>query len=69
MEIPESYRVQYSNSRFNTLNNSNSTVTFNEVRSNLSDVIPEDDYLPFYASRYRQLGAKRFQELANKARA
>ena len=60
--------VQYSNSRFNKLNNSNSTVTVRQVFSNLTDLIPEDDFKPFYVSRYKQLGYKRFMELANKAR-
>lgn len=70
-------RQQYSNSNLTKLNNSNSTVTSKlnstvstkEVFSNLTDVIPDDDYMPFYVSQYKRLGAKRFVELANKARA
>lgn len=61
--------LQYSYSKLNKQNNSNSTVTFKEIVTNLTDVIPEDDYMPFYASKYRKLGYKRFMELANKARA
>lgn len=60
---------QYSNSKLNNFNNSNSTVSVTEVFRNLSDLIPEDDYKPFYVSRYKKLGYKRFMELANKARA
>lgn len=67
MEIPTSTRQQYSNSNKQSLYNSNSTVR--EVFSNLTDVIPEDDYMPFYVSKYSQLGSQRFIELANKARA
>lgn len=62
--------VQYSNSSLNKLNtnNSNSTVTVQEVFSNLTDIIPDDDYKPFYVSRYKKLGYKRFMYLANLAR-
>lgn len=60
--------LQYSNSNLNNINNSNSTVASNVIR-NLSDVIPDDGYYPFYLSKIRQLGEKRFVELANKARA
>jgi len=62
-------KQQYSNSRLNNTNNSNSTVTIKEVFNNLVDLIPDDDYKPFYVSRYQKLGYKRFMELANKARA
>lgn len=63
--------VQYSNSKFSYENNSNSnsTVTVATVLSNLSDIIPDDDYKPFYIAKLRALGYKRFMELANKARA
>ena len=61
--------LQYSNSRLSNLNNSNSTVTCKEVLSSLTDLIPEDDYKPFYVSKYNKLGYKRYMELANKARA
>lgn len=57
---------QYSNSKLKTINYSNSTVE--DTFKNLSDVIPEDDYMPFYVSRYKKFGSKRFIELANKAR-
>lgn len=67
--ISSVYSQQYSNSRLNSLNNSNSTVVITEVFGNLTDLIPEDDYKPFYVSRYRKLGYRRFMELANKARA
>jgi len=74
VEIPNSVhdKYSYSNSRLNkSLNNSNSnsTVEITTVFSNLTDLIPEDDYKPFYVSRYNKLGYKRFMELANKARA
>lgn len=62
-------RQQYSNSNINNLTNSNSTVTFNEVVRSLTDLIPDDDYRPFYASKYKQLGYKRYMWLAGKARA
>lgn len=73
-----------SNSKFNKLNNSNSntvnsnsylnkeehTVSIKHVFSNITDLVkPEDSYMPFYLSRYKQLGYKRFMELANKSRA
>ena len=60
---------QYSNSNLPKVNNSNSTVSLTNVFSNLTDIIPEDDYRPFYVSYYKKLGYKRFIELANKARA
>lgn len=69
MDVPEHYRQQYSNSNKQSLTNSNSTVQFQEIVSSLADVIPDDDYMPFYASKYKQLGSKYFVELANKARA
>lgn len=61
---------EYSNSdsSLTTLNNSNSTVTVAQTIHCLSDVIPDDDYMPFYVKRLKQLGTKRFTELANKAR-
>lgn len=65
--LGQALQVQYSNSIPKGINNSNSTVS--EVFSNLVDLIPEDDYRPFYVSRYKKLGYKRFMELANKARA
>lgn len=60
--------LQYSNSKFNKLNNSNSTVSSKVIKS-LSDVIPDDGYYPFYLKKLRELGNERFVELANKARA
>lgn len=62
-------KTQYSNSSSKELNYSNSTVSIKTVFSNLADVIPDDDYKPFYVSRYKQLGYDRFVALANKARA
>ena len=61
---------QYSNSdsSLTKLNNSNSTVTVLETIHCLSDVIPNDDYMPFYVKQLKRLGTKRFVELANKAR-
>lgn len=58
-----------SDSNNNNLNNSHSTVSTKEVLSNISDLIPNLDYAPWYAKQLRKLGAKRFMELANKARA
>lgn len=69
---PIPYRQQYSNSSSNELEHSNSTVQLpiNDVLPNLSDLVkPDDDYLPYYVSRYRDLGYARFMWLANKARA
>jgi len=51
------------------VNNSNSTVTVADVFINLIDIIPDDEYKPFYVKRYKELGYNRFMELANKARA
>jgi len=69
VEILNTTLNSYSNSNLTKLNNSNSTVTVSSVFSNLTDVIPDDDYKPFYVKRYNDLGCKRFVELANKARA
>lgn len=64
-------RQQYSNSNSNLKlkTNSNSTVKPTTVFSNLSDVVPDDDYTPFYVKKLKLLGEARFFELANKARA
>jgi len=59
----------YSNSNLTKLNNSNSNSSPVEFIKNLSDLIPDDGYTGFYLNKYRQLGAKRFMELAQKARA
>lgn len=61
--------LQYSNSRLSSLNNSNSTVSVSEVFQSLSDLIPDDDYRPFYVSKYKTLGYHKFMWLAGKARA
>lgn len=61
---------QYSTVTVNkNLNNSNSTVNSTTVLRNLSDVIPDDGYYPFYLRKLNHLGYERFMELANKARA
>jgi len=60
---------QYSNVNLGLNKFNHSNVTVEEVIANLSDVIPDDDYRPFYVSRYNKLGYNRFLELANKARA
>lgn len=60
--------VQYSNSKFTKVNNSNSTVSTTIIK-NLSDVIPDDGYTGFYLNKIKELGQERFVELANKARA
>jgi hypothetical protein len=68
VEIPESVKQQYST--VNKINNSQySTVDLHKVLSNLSDIIPNDGYAPFYAKRLKVLGYERFMELAAKARA
>lgn len=67
MEIPKSVAEQYSNSNLNQEKNT-VTVTVKQVMDNLTDVIPKDDYMPYYVSQYRKLGYKRYMELANKAR-
>lgn len=62
--------VQYSN-----INNINySTVQYSNqdcinIFKNLSDVIPNDGYYPFYLSKIKALGKERFIDLANMARA
>lgn len=61
-------KQQYSNSNLPKVNNSNSTVDPTTVLRNLADVVPDDDYMPFYVSKLRKLGTTRFVELANKAR-
>lgn len=65
------YSNSNSNSNINNIkySNSNSIVTVSQVLHNLSDLIPNQTYIPFYVSQYRKLGYTRFVELANKARA
>lgn len=53
------------NTQYSTVNNKNLTTV---QYSNLTDVVNEE-YLPWYDKRRRELGDKRFIELANKARA
>lgn len=66
MEIPTSTRQQYSTVNKNI---NYSTVSSDTVLSNLSDLIPNDGYTPFYTKQLNTLGYKRFMELAGKARA
>lgn len=61
--------VQYSNSNLSKINNSNSTVEATTIIKNLSDVIPDDGYNPFYLNKIKELWQARFIELAQKARA
>lgn len=61
--------VQYSNSNLSKINNSNSTVEATTIIKNVSDVIPDDGYNPFYLNKIKELGQARFIELAQKARA
>lgn len=65
--------VQYSTVNKNKSIN-NSTVQYSnpdtlELFRNLSDVIPDDGFYPFYQRRLKSLGYKRFVEFAGKARA
>lgn len=69
MEKLKNNLVQYSNSNINNIKYSNSTVSPTVILSNLSDVIPDDGYYPFYIRKIKELGLNRFIELANKARA
>lgn len=69
VEIPTSLQVQYSNSNKTNLNYSNSTVRPSEIINNISDLIPNPDYTPWYVKQLRRLGSAHFMELANKARA
>jgi hypothetical protein len=57
--------------QYSTVNNitNNSTVQLVSIVNNLSDVIPNDGYYPFYQRELDRLGYKRFIELVNKARA
>lgn len=59
--------VQYS--KLPLGNNSTVQLPIVEVFKNFSDVIPNDGYYPFYERQYRLLGATRFMELVQKARA
>ena len=67
--------TKYSNLTVNSkLNNFINSKQYNSqdlqrIFSNLSDLIPDDGYLGFYVNRLKDLGAERFIELANKARA
>ena len=69
MQHVSTIESKYSNSNLPLVNNSNSTVTVADVFINLIDIIPDDEYKPFYVKRYKELGYNRFMELANKARA
>jgi hypothetical protein len=60
-------RQQYSNSSSKELKNT-VTVTVSQVIKNLPDLIADDDYVPYYVARYKDLGYTRFMWLANKAR-
>jgi hypothetical protein len=53
----------------NTVPYSSDSETILEIFQQLGDVIPNDGYYPFYSRYIRQLGTRRFMELANKARA
>lgn len=67
MDIPQQYSNRYSDSKESKTTVS---VTVSEVFSKLTDVIkPEDDYMPFYVKKYRELGHTRFMWLVAKARA
>ena len=60
--------IQYSTVN-NNLNNSTVQLPISEIFKNLTDLIPDDGYKPFYNRKYQQLGYERFMELAQKARA
>lgn len=68
----ETYSNSYSNNTSNNYSNSNcnstNDVSISAVFASLADVIPDDDYKPFYIKKFRELGARRFVVLANKAR-
>lgn len=68
MEIKTIIQSQYSNSKLNNINYSNSTVNAEDVLKNIADLIPNPDYMPWFAKQLKQLGTTRFMELANKAR-
>lgn len=59
------------NSKINNLNNSKQLTVreITRVLDNLTDVIPQDDYIGFYINRYRELGSVEFMRLIGKARA
>lgn len=66
---PSHYRQQYSNSSSNELKDT-VTVTVSQVIKNMPDLVSEtDEYVPYYVSRYKDLGYTKFMWLANKARA
>lgn len=77
MELPESHLNKYSNNSNSSLNitnysnSNNSTVTVSAkiVLANVSDLIKDPKYNPWYVKQLRLLGNARFMELANKARA
>lgn len=75
--LKSSLNKQYSTVQYSKIiKQNNSTVLYTydsdkliETFKNLSDLIPNDGYYPFYSSKARQLGMGRFMELAQKARA
>jgi hypothetical protein len=61
--------VQYSDSSKTSFTNSNSnTVSPNDLLNDISDLVINTDYAPWYLKYYKKLGTKRFYELATKAR-
>lgn len=53
----------------NELNNSDSnSIPFKQIQSSFTDLIPIDDYMPFYIKRYKELGYARYVYLATLAR-
>ena len=66
MEIPENIKQQYSTVTKSNL--TNSTVNTITVLRNLTDIIPDDGYYPFYAKKLEELGYDHFMMLVRKAR-
>lgn len=63
--------VLYSDSNQNTEDNSHSTVTVpsnEEILASIPDLIPNEEYNPWYLKQLRRLGYKRFMYLAAQAR-
>ena len=65
---------RYAELQYSTVNNklnysTVATVAPEVVLSNIVDLIKNPDYKPYYSAQLKKLGAARFMELTNKARA
>lgn len=73
----QSFQKDRPNTVYSKLTKVNYSIQYKQYRNRetadlfdcLADVIPDDGYIGFYVNKLKELGAERFVELANKARA